>query len=494
MLPPPASAGLLYQQEDDKLLRRMSVDAMVLDSPFADFIELVEEIAQKGRSHGVYLPGVVMNVAINMIKGSVENIAKFSIADLTPAKFAAKCSVPALFIAARDDDFISPWHSEKIYKLYAGAKNIAIVDGDHNSQRDNECLAIVASFLSKYLRPPARAKEDVYHGIAPWAASPFLCRVRGGASASDAFHIPPVQLAEHNMSAKRIGKGSALPLTRPAVRVNRTEQECSTSAHFQLAHAEDQAHYYCSRGNALEETGNMEGAIAAYMKAISHLPTYADARYNLGLAFKGTGQIDAAITEYEMAIKFKHDHTDAHNNLGVALEEKGDVERSLCCYRAAIKYEPSHIEAHCNLADALLSLGRLDEAVKEYQIAVSYNREDADAINNMGVALEAQGNVDAAIQAYTTAVAIQGKVDAQCNLADALHSRGQIDTAVSLYRLIATNNPKESSVHNSLGNALQAKGDVDEAIRVYNLALEHNKSDATTRNNLGKCLLLSITW
>ena len=34
--------GFLYQVRDLELLGRMSVDAMVLDSPFADFYQLAE--------------------------------------------------------------------------------------------------------------------------------------------------------------------------------------------------------------------------------------------------------------------------------------------------------------------------------------------------------------------------------------------------------------------------------------------------------------------
>ena len=78
-------------------------------------------------------------------------------------------TVPALFITAENDDFISPSHAEQLYEVslgtidwwlgfvihtvhagtrlsacldthtntqhYAGAKNLVLVEGDHNSQR-----------------------------------------------------------------------------------------------------------------------------------------------------------------------------------------------------------------------------------------------------------------------------------------------------------------------------------------------------------------------
>lgn len=44
-------------------------------------------------------------------------------------KHVKKAYIPAFFIAAKDDDFIAPKHSEKLYKAYAGEKIMKIVEG-----------------------------------------------------------------------------------------------------------------------------------------------------------------------------------------------------------------------------------------------------------------------------------------------------------------------------------------------------------------------------
>jgi tetratricopeptide (TPR) repeat protein/fermentation-respiration switch protein FrsA (DUF1100 family) len=499
-----AVTGLMYQARDVELLKRMSVDSMVLDSPFSDFPELAEELVKRAESRGVYVPGLVTKMALHMLQGSIKELANFSINDLTPLKFAKDCSVPALFIAAREDDFISAAHSEKIYEAYVGAKSIAIVDGDHNSDRDSDCLSVAAAFLVKYMRlptmsSPTKDSPSRFYGIAPWNAK-ALSRVRHASTFSTVGNRQPTsESALKNAFRSDLGRHDGAerrprddPLKRsthllPSARARAGRSTGSAQGRDgKGSSSEDQAYFHCSRGNALEESGDVEGAILAYKVAIQYMPKYADAYYNLGIALKSVGQLDAAIAEYEKAIKCKHDHPDAHNNLGVAWEEKGNIEKSLRCYKDAIRHKPDHAEAHSNLADALQSMGRLEQAVKEYQIAISHNSQDASAINNMGVALEAQGHIDAAIQAYTTAVANKPTHwDAQCNLADALHSRGQLETAISLYRLIVKNNPGEASVYSSLGNALQAKGDLDEAIKMYKSALDRKKDDATTHNNLG---------
>jgi alpha-beta hydrolase superfamily lysophospholipase len=90
-----AVTGLMYQARDVELLKRMSVDSMVLDSPFSDFPELAEELVKRAESRGVYVPGLVTKMALHMLQGSIKELANFSINDLTPLKFAKDCSVPA---------------------------------------------------------------------------------------------------------------------------------------------------------------------------------------------------------------------------------------------------------------------------------------------------------------------------------------------------------------------------------------------------------------
>ena len=86
-----------------------------------------------------------------------------------------------------------------------------------------------------------------------------------------------------------------------------------------------------------------------YRKALAINPDDADARKNLddalnhkahsastpgldeavvhfhrGVALKDSGDLDGAIAEYRKALAINPDLADAHNNLGVALEAKGD--------------------------------------------------------------------------------------------------------------------------------------------------------------------------
>ena len=62
-------------------------------------------------------------------------------------KHVKNAYIPALFIAAKEDDFILPHHTDKLYEAYSGDKEKVLVEGDHNSRRDSGTMDKVSSFL-----------------------------------------------------------------------------------------------------------------------------------------------------------------------------------------------------------------------------------------------------------------------------------------------------------------------------------------------------------
>ena len=124
---------------------------MILDSPFCDFCQLAEELVDKGKEHGVHVPRMVTRLAIQMLKGSVEKVAGFSIRDLNPIDYVDRCMLPTLFMCARHDDFVGMHHTKLIYEKYAGPKEIIMVDGDHNSLRNEQALT-AGVFLQRQLK------------------------------------------------------------------------------------------------------------------------------------------------------------------------------------------------------------------------------------------------------------------------------------------------------------------------------------------------------
>jgi hypothetical protein len=70
-------------------------------------------------------------------------------------------------VAGRNDDFISPRHSQQLSEAYGGDKNIIIVEGDHNSIRPKFMYDSVANFLIITLQVRAPHKPSTLHRPQP---------------------------------------------------------------------------------------------------------------------------------------------------------------------------------------------------------------------------------------------------------------------------------------------------------------------------------------
>lgn len=138
--------------------RDPSIAAMVLDSPFSDLTRLCEEMVDKARDQGINVPGFVSSVAIRMIRGSVRRQAEFDIRDVSPISHAPHCFIPALFVAAENDDFITKSHSISLNDAYAGDSNMIVVDG----KRERFCMDCLHCYFDRDFDPPY---DDLLHAL-----------------------------------------------------------------------------------------------------------------------------------------------------------------------------------------------------------------------------------------------------------------------------------------------------------------------------------------
>lgn len=140
-----AVTSLMYGVEDP------SIAGMVLDSPFSDLVDLMMELVD---TYKVRLPKFTVKFAIQYMRRAILKKAKFDISELNTIKVAKSCFVPVLLGHAVDDDFIHPHHSDRIFDVYVGDKNIIKFDGDHNSPRPQFYFDSINIFFHNVLQPP----------------------------------------------------------------------------------------------------------------------------------------------------------------------------------------------------------------------------------------------------------------------------------------------------------------------------------------------------
>jgi len=137
-----AITSLLHADRDP------SIAGMVLDSPFSSLRDVAYELV-KGASG---IPGFVTSIGLMFIMRTIKSKAKFNIDHLRPIDHVQNAFIPAFFIHAKDDKFILPHHSKKLFDNYAGDKQYKIVEGEHNSTRPNWIKDSAAIFLFNRLQ------------------------------------------------------------------------------------------------------------------------------------------------------------------------------------------------------------------------------------------------------------------------------------------------------------------------------------------------------
>lgn len=161
-----AVTALLHADRDP------SIAGLVLDSPFSSLTKLAEELCKK---HAKGMPGFVYSMAQWYVKKKIKSNAHFSIDDLKPIDHVKNAFIPALFIVAKEDDFIDPKHGQELHDAYSGDKNLIWVEGDHNSSRPPHTITSIYIFFfntlqMKTLLPDvvAQAEENIAEKYDPY--------------------------------------------------------------------------------------------------------------------------------------------------------------------------------------------------------------------------------------------------------------------------------------------------------------------------------------
>ena len=186
--------------------------------------------------------------------------------------------------------------------------------------------------------------------------------------------------AAHDARDRRTGDAD-----RPRALSGRPLAEARTLYRQVLAVVPNHADVHCNLGVVLQETGQLEEAIAALSPgdraqdpAWPRPTTTSAPLCPEGPARRGDRRTSATRSQ------LKPDHAAAHNNLGGALQEAGRLDEAIAAYRRAIALEPDSAGAHSNLGSALTGTGRPDEAVATSAARSSSSPRMAEAHNNLG--------------------------------------------------------------------------------------------------------------
>jgi predicted O-linked N-acetylglucosamine transferase (SPINDLY family) len=160
------------------------------------------------------------------------------------------------------------------------------------------------------------------------------------------------------------------------------------------------------RGNADEDAGRLDHALAHYDEALRLAPTLPRAHLNRGNALYASGNLDAAIAAYQTALQHDPGYARAHCNLGNAGLLARRLDLALAAYDAALAADPDLVAAEIGRSNVLDDLGRTDEAIAGYRRALAAAPTSTDALVNLGLLLNRLKRYPEAADCFSRALSI----------------------------------------------------------------------------------------
>jgi tetratricopeptide (TPR) repeat protein len=159
-------------------------------------------------------------------------------------------------------------------------------------------------------------------------------------------------------------------------------------------------------GEALDEAGQFDKAIAFLKESARINPHYARGESELGVVSAEEGKLPEAIECFRKAIRLRPKDARLQYNLGMALWNSGQLNEAALQFSNAVQSSPDFANAHLNLGLVLFQQGKTAEAIGQFSEAAKLNPDSADAHFGYGLALLDQNQPVAAAVQLSQAVAL----------------------------------------------------------------------------------------
>ncbi|MEM9246433.1 MAG: tetratricopeptide repeat protein [Cyanobacteria bacterium P01_F01_bin.153] len=161
-----------------------------------------------------------------------------------------------------------------------------------------------------------------------------------------------------------------------------------------------------ARGNALDELGRYDEAIAAYDRALEADPKFYAAWVNRGYCLDRLGRYRGAITAFDQALRLKPDYDGLWYNRGTVLGKIQRYGAAVESFNRALKLKPNFPAAWNNRGTALTKLNHYDEAIASFDRAISLAEDTPGPWYGKACCFAAQNKVELAIEHLHRAIQI----------------------------------------------------------------------------------------
>jgi CHAT domain-containing protein/Flp pilus assembly protein TadD len=167
------------------------------------------------------------------------------------------------------------------------------------------------------------------------------------------------------------------------------------------------AEFWFEQGNTQLFTGNFEGALTSFKKAIEFNPNFYEAWMNHGAALSELGLHKDAIASFDKVVEIQPDFHNAWSNRGLMLIHLEHYEDAIISFDNAVEIQPDCHEAWFDRGNALASLQRYEEAIASFDHAVKIQPEFHEAWSNRGISLISLAHYSEAISSFDNAIKLE---------------------------------------------------------------------------------------
>jgi tetratricopeptide (TPR) repeat protein len=229
-----------------------------------------------------------------------------------------------------------------------------------------------------------------------------------------------------------------------------------------------------SLGNALEQKGDLDRAMAVYRTVIGLNPKRVEAHTNLGYVLERKRNFPDAIAAYRKTIELDPKYVRAYAQLGSVLCENGDVPAGLSALQKAAELKPDDAYRWYCLADAHLTAGQRDayrQVCADMMKRFGKSREPAVAETILYTCLPTQDALDDVTQLLPLAELAATREYRARLLGAALYRTGKYEAAIERLdagvRLVpprAWDHLFRAMAHHRLGHAEKARDYLELAV------------------------------
>jgi predicted Zn-dependent protease len=166
------------------------------------------------------------------------------------------------------------------------------------------------------------------------------------------------------------------------------------------------------------KSGDRDGAVTAFGKALEKDSNHVKSRLNLSRVLIEQGKAQEALPHVEAAITIDSTLGEGYRLLGRVRDELGDKGGAVEAFKHAIVLDGRDVWSLNNIGSVYIAQGRFDDAIGPLALGVELDSTVASFHNNLGFALEHTGRIEQAKDAYRAALAIDSSYhNAVVNLA-----------------------------------------------------------------------------